>query len=820
MNNKNLSHVIFGVLLTIALIVLVACGATNKTNSLISGNTYYVSLAGSDLAACTATSPCRTYQRAEALASAGDTISFARNTYPAFTITKAVAVFGNGSPINSSTVNGITITSDNVTVSGFEVANSRDFGIFTDKKNFIIENNIVYNTVKNNNSTATTCKNPASGWGSAIKVKVGGQNGVIRNNTVYENCGEGIAVTRGVNVLVEGNRVYDNYSVNIYVDNSQDVTVRNNISYCTGKYQRNGANANAYSLGEEFYSGWGYRLENIQVLNNSGRDCKRGIYVAESASSSSVYNNITISNNDFSSGQVRAISLDSRNSNVLISNNIIFNNPWIAYPNGVTLLNNVFAGTPTWTMTPPLSTLKPPSATATRTAGAITATRASTATPRPSTTNTHVMQATNTPQVNFTNSPEPTLNPDNDIPPFRQAELCSDTGENHDNTLFHTLWDGTRGCHYEHEHGSNPFTSEVAATFPDFDLHVLLGGVGIGHTNPSSPAENTTKHGGFKWQVGFDVPNPTTGGVCKQGFEGGVITVKDYAIQFHAFGRQDVEHETRNHSSAALLSFCKDGNVNDLGYMYVVQLQEYGERVMPYQGMVLPYPDNFQPTYDGRRGQYFTTECFGQDFNVVDAIRGTLFIDCRPTFSDPANNLTIWSSKPTCSGQPCLRPPGSNLFTMLFRSRDNYQRLDALDLVHPFTWKFVCGGTNYNPVGCRFNSSTFTIHEIAGVIPAAWDGASFDGDPRVGRVTFEGFVSRFGDKLTELECTQAGGNCYPIKLVAAFVGKYSSEISINKVSNPTPENTPERDRCFTLAGVLINCDLPGAIPSGWIGASN
>ena len=34
-----------------------------------------------------------------------------------------------------------------------------------------------------------------------------------------------------------------------------------------------------------------------------------------------------------------------------------------------------------------------------------------------------------------------------------------------------------RGCHYDHEHGQNPFTPEVAATFPGFDLRALLGGV-------------------------------------------------------------------------------------------------------------------------------------------------------------------------------------------------------------------------------------------------------------------------------------------------------------------------------------------------------
>lgn len=427
-----------------------------------------------------------------------------------------------------------------------------------------------------------------------------------------------------------------------------------------------------------------------------------------------------------------------------------------------------------------------------------------TGTPRPA----HTATATST---NVPNTVLPSATAGGVTAAYPSAPLCPDSGENHDNTLFHALWDSARGCHYDHEHGQDPFTAEVAAVFPGFDLKALLGGVGIGHTNPSSPMENTMKHGGFKWQVATVTPQG-----CITGFEGGTIAVKAYALQFHAFGRQDVEHEVRNHSSVALLAFCKSTNPNDIGYMYVTQLQEYGVRVMPYQGMVLPYPDNFVPPWDGRRGQYFTTECFGADFNINDAIRGNIFIDCRPTFGDVNNNNTIWTSKISGTG---ARPPGSGLFTLLFRGRDNYQRFDGSDLVHPFTWRFVCGGVNYTPAGCRFNSSTFTIHEVMGNIPAAWDGASLDEDPRPGRVTFQGFVDRFGALITGLECQEAGGNCHPIKLVAAFVGKYSSDLCVTKCSSTTPENTRERDIYF--CGLVVCSETsPGAVPSGWIGSEN
>jgi hypothetical protein len=82
------------------------------------------------------------------------------------------------------------------------------------------------------------------------------------------------------------------------------------------------------------------------------------------------------------------------------------------------------------------------------------------------------------------------------IAPYPDAPLCTDTGEAHDNNLFHTLWDSTRGCHYDHEHGQNPFMQKVVDTFPGLDLRTLTGDVGVGHSNPSSPMENTHKHGG------------------------------------------------------------------------------------------------------------------------------------------------------------------------------------------------------------------------------------------------------------------------------------------------------------------------------------
>jgi hypothetical protein len=390
-----------------------------------------------------------------------------------------------------------------------------------------------------------------------------------------------------------------------------------------------------------------------------------------------------------------------------------------------------------------------------------------------------------------------------DSAPYPDAPLCPDSGEAHDNSLFHTLWDSTRGCHYEHEHGQNPFIPEVAATFPGLDLPALLGDVGIGHTNPSSPKENTQKHGGFKWQVLLDHPNG-----C-EGYQGSEIGVNASVVQYHNMGDYSMEFEARVHSALAVLRQCRADNPTDYGYVYVVQHVDYGQRVVPYQGIAFPYPDAPDPAYDPGRGPYFTLDCIGNGQ------------ECRPSreyvLDHNANANSIWTSQPDK-----LVGSGSHLFQLLFRVRDNYQLLDYSDQTYPFTFVWLCSkdnGLTFSPEpGCRYNNSTGRIHEIYGIIPSEWDNLEgLDIDPRVGRITGEGFVTAFGD--LNPACTTPGHDCHPIKMIQAFVGYYGSHLIAGKIDQFSPESQPERDIYFCGTQVCSEND-PGAIPSGWIGQHN
>lgn len=383
------------------------------------------------------------------------------------------------------------------------------------------------------------------------------------------------------------------------------------------------------------------------------------------------------------------------------------------------------------------------------------------------------------------------------IPPYPTAPLCADTGEAHDVSLFHTLWDAERGCHYDHEHGQDPFTPDVEAAFPGFDLRQLLGSE-IGHTNPSSPAENHHKHGGFKWNVQLEHLDG-----CMP-FEGASVGVNGSAVQYHAFGDYRTELEAEYHSVAALLRQCLPGNPADYGYVFTVQHVTYGQRVVPYQGpMVLQYPNTPDPAYGAGFGPYLSVDC-------VQA--GNL--QCRTSLEDVRsrnqNAFSNWTAKRTGSG---TRPANSILLNPFFRVPNTYQLLDRSDTEYPYTFLYVCssdGGATYDPAGCGYNNSRTQLHEMAGQIPPAWDNlAGWDINPAAGRVTINGFVDRFGSRSPA--CTEAGGECFPFVARDAFTGRWGTRLVAWPVSKTTVNIVPVfPDRNIRFDGQ----------PSGWLGSGN
>lgn len=436
--------------------------------------------------------------------------------------------------------------------------------------------------------------------------------------------------------------------------------------------------------------------------------------------------------------------------------------------------------TPTLTAVPPTDTpTLAPSDTAT-------------ATPQDTATATETLSATDTatPQAIYT--------------PWPGAPACAE----HDNNTFHTLWNSDLGCHYDHEHGDNPFTPAVDAVFPG--LLAFNCGFEIGVCQPSSPLENILKHGGFKWDVQLTLPEP-----CVP-FDNATVGANAAVVEYHSFGDEGIELEARAHSAVVFVRQCNLANPNDTGLVYAGTLQDYGQRIVPYQGAVVGYPNQPDPSYLSQFGPYLSTDCVG---NVIQCRSSLAF---AVSHNVPVNS--IWTSKPTgLSGAPQFNL-GTKVFQLLFRLRDGYRLFDWNDQEWPFTFLWMCstdGGLTYDAhmPGCRWNNSTTQVQEIQGEVPPAWDNLEgFDTNPVVGRVTADGYTDAAGN-LTG-PCLPGGG-CYPIHLLNAFVGKWGAILVFDpdtKGENVTPIE-PERDIYFCGQAVCDEND-PGALASGWIGATN
>jgi hypothetical protein len=215
-----------------------------------------------------------------------------------------VTISGNGTPDNyidvegnGATIKCLRITGNYIRVSNVNVTGCSSHGVLIAGKNIIFENSNVYGNVTENGFGKCS---GSGGWGSAVKVQVGGENVIIRGNTVYENCGEGIASTRGINITIDGNLVYDNFSVNIYIDNTRGAKVSWNDAKCKNpNYFRNNQPSGGIGLGAESYSGWGYQLQDVLIENNVMEGCKAIRLYEDTAIASGSPKNVVIQNNQF-----------------------------------------------------------------------------------------------------------------------------------------------------------------------------------------------------------------------------------------------------------------------------------------------------------------------------------------------------------------------------------------------------------------------------------------------------------------------------------------------------------------------------------------
>lgn len=243
----------------------------------------------------------------------------------------------------------------------------------------IIENNHVHNSVTEN-GIYPNCGRMSGGWGTGIKLERGSANVTVRNNTVHDTCGEGIAATMSADALFEDNVSFNNFAGNIYTDISPRTVIRNNTVSCSAFFI-GGRQSFGISSGAEFYTGWGGNRDGLVIVGNTVDGCYDGISVFKGEpGADNALRNALIDNNTVVHGSRWSIVIGSgiANTNVTVSNNRVFRPVYVASLAGVVLSNNViYNGTPV-TPVPVTSTRTSAPATATWTATVLPSTLTST----------------------------------------------------------------------------------------------------------------------------------------------------------------------------------------------------------------------------------------------------------------------------------------------------------------------------------------------------------------------------------------------------------------------------------------------------------
>ena len=313
--------------------------------------TIYVNPNGNDENLGSMISPFKTLSKGVSVLNPGDTLVVSGTFNLPLIISKSgtaeapIIIIGDNAILDmeDSRDVGLEVDGDYVRVTGFEVIGAVSHGVLIGGKHIWFENSSVHNNLPGSYGTGN-CDSTVS-WGSGLKVMVGADDVLLRDNEVYENCGEGIGVTRGLNVVVDGNTVRDNFSVNIYIDNSPFAAVQNNTVSCTGIYLRDGRRPTGIALAEEFYDGWGAQRHDDKVTGNTVSGCHDGIVSFESKVDNNKLLNAVISGNTILDGIRRSIAIYSENENVVVKDNEVYTGVYVDFLEGMTLSNNWLVGT-------------------------------------------------------------------------------------------------------------------------------------------------------------------------------------------------------------------------------------------------------------------------------------------------------------------------------------------------------------------------------------------------------------------------------------------------------------------------------------------
>jgi hypothetical protein len=297
---------------------------------------FYVSPAGSDNNPGTLTQPFKTLSKGTSVLRPGDLLYLRGGTYQqrlrlASSGTALQPIVVSGYPGETAIIDGANYTipgsegtplvellGSYLKVSDLTVTGSSDMGVGSYGPNNTVSNvfahhnwgwgivltgddNLVQGSRAWSNSMMNYGATMSGGWGGGITCCRYPERCTIRNNTSWENWGEGISTFEATYTTIEGNTSYDNQQ-NYYISDTKYSTMRRNLSYCTPDnlidpyYPQNGI-----LVGDEkgvLIDGARYPSSDNHIVNNMVVGCDHNLAASAKASTNDLYAYNTFVNAD------------------------------------------------------------------------------------------------------------------------------------------------------------------------------------------------------------------------------------------------------------------------------------------------------------------------------------------------------------------------------------------------------------------------------------------------------------------------------------------------------------------------------------------
>ena len=140
----------------------------------------------------------------------------------------------SGIEVRNSPYIGIEMSGQHNVADNVYSHNNKETGILARGDYSTVQNSRIWRNALNNQYGAESGGGWASGL-SAARDNVDGKTdyAVLRNNTSWENWGEGVSSFEANGTVIEGNTAYDNYSTNIYISDTTNSLCQGNLVYNT-----------------------------------------------------------------------------------------------------------------------------------------------------------------------------------------------------------------------------------------------------------------------------------------------------------------------------------------------------------------------------------------------------------------------------------------------------------------------------------------------------------------------------------------------------------------------------------------------------------